>query len=154
MKKSSVFNGLIGTAALLLPLTAATESEMRAGAPGSALSATAQLNFKVIIPKVLYLRVGGEGAAIEGPNTVAIMSNSRMVALNASLRTAQRHNASLGTAQSDRSSPHPAESDSSPWGNVILSTGGHKAIAQEASCTLDGQPARAGSRLICTASMP
>jgi len=144
VKKSSVFNGLISTAALLLPLTAATESEIRAGAPGSALSATAQVNFKVIIPKVLYLSVGGEGDGIEGPNTVAIMSNSRMVALNASLRT----------AQSDRSSPHAAESDSSPWGNLILSTGGHKAIAQTARCILDGQPALAGSRLICTASMP
>lgn len=134
MKKSWACIGLISTAALLLPLTAATESDTRVGALGAALSATAQLNFKIIIPQVLYLQVGREANRIEGLDTVAIMSNSHNVVLNASLRTAQN--------------------DGSPWGNVILSAGARKAVAQEASCTLDGQRARAGGRLICTASMP
>jgi hypothetical protein len=88
----------MGTAALLLPLTAVTESQVRTGTPSTSLSATAQLNFKIIIPKVLYLQVGREG--------------------------------------------------------VILSTGARKAIAPAALCTLDGESALAGSRLVCTASMP
>jgi hypothetical protein len=127
--------------AVLLPLTAATESQIRSGAPSASLSATAQLNFKIIIPKVLYLQVGREGDRIEGPQTVAIMSNSHNVELNASLRTAPAD-----------SSAHGA--DGPAHGSVILSAGVRKAIAQEALCTLDGQPALAGSRLVCTASMP
>ena len=72
MKRSWAFNGLLSGAALLLPLTAATESQVRTGAPSAALSATAQLNFKIIIPKVLYLRVGQEGR-IESPHTVCAL---------------------------------------------------------------------------------
>jgi hypothetical protein len=89
---------LISGAALLLPLTAATESQIRIGSPSASASATAQLNFKIIIPKVLYLRVGRDG--------------------------------------------------------VILSGSAGKAMAQMAVCSSDGQPVLAGSRLICTASMP
>jgi hypothetical protein len=134
VKKSWTFNGLIGTAALLLPLTAATESDIRSGAPGRSLSATAQINFKIVIPKVLFLQVAPEANRVAGINTVTVMSNSHNVDLNASLRT--------------------AHSDGSVWGNIILSTGARKAIAQKAACTLDGQGALTGSRLICTASMP
>jgi hypothetical protein len=134
VKRSWAFNGLMSSAALLLPLTAATESQIGIGAPSASLTATAQLNFKIIIPKVLYLHVGRERDGIEGSQTVAIMSNSHNVALNASLRTAL--------------------ADSSARGNVILSAGAGRAIAQEALCTLDGRPAVAGSRLVCTASMP
>ena len=54
----------MSTAALLLPLTAATESQSRTGAPNASLSATAQLNFKIIIPKVLYLQVGRDGVIL------------------------------------------------------------------------------------------
>ena len=56
-------------AALLLPLLAAADSRLQSAAAGSAASATASVNFKIVIPTVLYLRVGGE--------TAAIMSNSR-----------------------------------------------------------------------------
>jgi hypothetical protein len=140
----------MGTTALLLPLTAVTESQIRTGGPSTSLSATAQLNFKIIIPKVLYLQVGREGDRVEGSATVAIMSNSHNVALNASLRTAL--------------------ADGFSRGNLILSAGAGKAIAQEALCALDEQravPVAASSesaltghhavttgRLLCTASMP
>jgi hypothetical protein len=90
VKRSWAFNGLISGAALLLPLTAATESQLRSGTQSASLSATAQLNFKIIIPKVLSLEVAQEGI-INSPHTL---------------------------------------------------------------CALDGKPALAGSRLICTASMP
>jgi hypothetical protein len=71
MKWSCTFNGLIGTTALLLPLTAATESHLQTGAASAGLSSTAQVNFKIIIPKVLYLHVDAQ--------TVAAMSNGHNV---------------------------------------------------------------------------
>jgi len=67
VKWSCTFIGLIGTAALLLPLTAATESHVQTAAAGAGLSAAAQVNFKIIIPKVLYLHTDAQ--------TVALMSN-------------------------------------------------------------------------------
>jgi len=137
VKRSWAFNGLMSATVLLLPLTAATESQIRTGMPSTSLSATAQLNFKIVIPKVLYLRVGREGERLEDPQTVTIMSNSRNVTLNASV-----------------DSPHAGAAR----GMVILSSGARKAIAQETVCTVGEQrgatAAANGGRLLCTASMP
>jgi hypothetical protein len=52
------FNGLITGAALLLPLTAVPESQIETGTASTAPSVTAHVNFKIVIPQVLYLRVG------------------------------------------------------------------------------------------------
>jgi hypothetical protein len=79
VKRPWAFSGLMSATALLLPLTAVPESRIQTGAAHDALSATARVNFKIIIPKVLYLHVGG--------GTVALMSNSRNVTLNATVRT-------------------------------------------------------------------
>jgi hypothetical protein len=128
----------MATAALLLPLTAATESQIRTGATSTSLSATAQLNFKIIIPKVLYLQLGREGVRVEGPQTVTIVSNSRNVTLNASVDS--------------------SHADDTALGRVILSSGARKAISQEAVCTVGEQrgatAAANGGRLLCTASIP
>jgi hypothetical protein len=64
------------TAALLLPSTAAPESRIGSGAPNAALSATALVNFKIIIPRVLYLRVGDANDRAQGLRNVAVKSNS------------------------------------------------------------------------------
>jgi hypothetical protein len=97
--------GVASTAALLLPLMAVAESHLQAGT-GAALVATAHLNFKIVIPQVLYLQVGDSGP-------VAIMSNGRNVALTATVRAP---------------STNPAH------GNVILSAAARKVIAQQAVC--------------------
>jgi hypothetical protein len=143
LKWSSAFNGVVGTAALLLPLSAAPESHIQAqttnAATGTASSAPAHVNFKIIIPRVLSLRVAdAETAAVDtaAVNMVAVMSNNHNVAL---------------TATTTRS---PAGSVA---GNVILSAAARKTIAQDAACT---GPTGAGGmavptgRIICTASMP
>jgi hypothetical protein len=133
------------TAALLLPATAAPESRLGTKAPNAALSATAHVNFKVIIPKVFYLRVGNANDRALGAGKVAVMSNSHNATLNATLRT-QRSNA-------------PAR------GNLILSAAAGKVIAQDAQCTLgpggaaearnESRGANAGARqVVCTLSMP
>ena len=64
MKRSWTLNGLIITAAVLLPLTAATESQVGSAASGAALSATAQINFRIVIPKTLFLQIGREGVIL------------------------------------------------------------------------------------------
>ena len=78
---------MMSATALLLPLTVVPESRIQTGAARAALSATAHVNFKIIIPKILYLHVGGGNDCIAGAETVAIMSNSRNVTLNATVRT-------------------------------------------------------------------
>jgi hypothetical protein len=56
MKLSIALKALLGTAALTLPLVASAASTYTTGA--GPLSASATVNFTVVIPKVLYLRVG------------------------------------------------------------------------------------------------
>jgi hypothetical protein len=143
MKWSWAHNASIGTAALLLPFMAVPESHVQTGTANTAASATAHVNFKIIIPPVLYLGVAGGNDRIEGADTVAVMSNSRNVTLSATVRTS-------GDAR----------------GNLILSAPGRKLIAQDTRCALGnshaaaaftparGDPAAAAGPLVCTASMP
>ena len=131
MKWPYAFNGLIGTAALLLPLTAATDSRVQTGAPETSVSATAQVNFKIIIPTVLYLHVDNGSKRAGGPETVSIMSNGRNVTLNATTPGLN------GRAR----------------GNVILSAAAGKSIAQNAQCRLAAS-GPAAHRTICTVSTP
>ena len=81
MKWHRAFNGLITGAALLLPLTAVPESQIETGTASTAPSATAHVNFKIVIPQVLYLRVGAVSGEPAGAQTAAIMSNGRSATL-------------------------------------------------------------------------
>jgi hypothetical protein len=56
MKISTAMKTLLGAAAMTLPIIANAESNVTTGT--GALTATAHVNFAVVIPKVLYLRVG------------------------------------------------------------------------------------------------
>jgi hypothetical protein len=55
----------MSTASLLLPLTAASESHVQAAAPTARLTATASVNFKIVIPKVLSLQMS-DGSLVAG----------------------------------------------------------------------------------------
>jgi hypothetical protein len=129
------------TAASLLPSTAVPESRVAAAAPGAALSATARLVFKIIVPQVLYLQVGSLSERVLGADTVAVMSNGHDVTLNATLRPL----------------------DSTARFDLLLNGAARKGVAQDALCS----PARraaaaaavpvadAGTRqVLCTVSMP
>src|ERR1700736_6154841 len=118
----------MGIAALLLPLMVAAGSHIQTEA---ARAATAHVNFKIIIPTVLSMQVGNasDRALGLGAETVAIMSNSRNVSLNATVRD----------------SGVPAR------GSVILRASARKVIAQDALCTVGDAQAR---RVVCTVSMP
>jgi hypothetical protein len=104
--RSAACNGLLGLAALL-PLMARADSHLQSTAPGAALSATAHLDFKIVIPEVLYLRSNSA-------QKVSIMSNSRNVTLSA--------------AAPDNGA-HPAS-------HVVLRATAGKVIAQDADCAL------------------
>ena len=135
VKWSWAFNCAVGTAALLLPPPAAPDSHLQTQAGGAAASATAHVNFKIIIPPVLYLHVAGANEGGADSRTVDVMSNNHNVALTATTRT-------------------PAGSVA---GNVILSAAGRKIIAQDALCMPSASAHRGmgqGNRVLCTASMP
>jgi hypothetical protein len=146
VKWSKGFNGSMSVVALLLlPPMVAAESHIQTEAPGAAPAVTAHVNFKIIIPKVLYLRVGSETARTAAAETVAIMSNGRNVLLNATVRT-----------------PDP---DVRAPGRVVIGAAGRKVIAQDALCMAGdarSAPAPAEGRhlkveyrqVVCTVSMP
>jgi hypothetical protein len=140
------FNGLITGVALLLPITAVPESQIETGTASTAPSAAAHVNFKIVIPQVLYLRVGAGSDEPADAQTVAIMSNGR--------------NATLYSTDRAPDSKTPARR------NVILNASARNTIAQQAQCAPTPAPADAvpaDSRdstktatrsMICTASMP
>lgn len=143
MTRYWAFNGLIGSAALLLPWAAVPESRVETAAATAALQASARVNFKIVVPQVLYLNVGGADAA--AAETVAIMSNSRNVWLTATVRPSDDRG---GRTRA------PAVANSAR-GTVILSAAGGKVIAQNTLCTVgETRPARGLSHVICTVSMP
>jgi hypothetical protein len=124
---------LMSSAALLLPTLAATESHLTEAA-GTAIRATAHVDFKIIIPSMLSLDVASGADLTPGAHTVSVFSNSRNVTLAAS-----------------------AHASDSARGSLILSAAARRVISQHAACTL-GLIRPAGdadsSRVVCTVSMP
>ena len=133
MTTSVALKSLLGAAALTLPLMAFGESNLQTGT--TALTATAHVDFRIVIPKVLSLGVAGGDTQVLGAQRVAIFSNSRTVTLAAS------------------SASMPAARD-----NVILSAAARKAISREAACRLPADaPSGVASNtggMVCTVAMP
>ncbi|HWY96104.1 MAG TPA: hypothetical protein VNX69_12965 [Steroidobacteraceae bacterium] len=144
MKWSKGLTGSMSMAALLLPLMVAADSHIQTKAASAALAATSHVDFKIVIPTVLYMHVeSANDRSTRGAETVAIMSNSRNVSLDATVRT--------------------PESEVHARGGAILSASARKIIAQDALCTVGDAAApmvarsraKAGDRrMICTVSMP
>jgi hypothetical protein len=148
VKWSWAINGLMSSAALLVPMVAVPESRIQSEGAGTGLQATAHLNFKIVIPKVLYLHVAS--AHDRDAQTVAIMSNSRNVWLTATLRTPE--------AQGSEGALHSSASSAAAHGDIILSAAARKIIAQDTACASSepraGRAAAGATQLVCTASMP
>ena len=128
MNWTCAFNALMSTASLLLllPQTAASESHVQTAAPTTAVAATASVNFKIVIPKVLFLQMGDGSSHSRDTQRMTITSNGRTVSF------------------------------SEARGNLILSAAARKGIAQEAQCRLGNGPAATvtGRTTICTVSTP
>jgi hypothetical protein len=120
---------------LLLPLWAAAESHLQAAPQNGKLSATAHVDFRIVIPKVLSVGMAGGDTQSSGAQRVAIFSNSRNVTLAAS-----------------------ATSTSAARNNVILRAAAGKVIAREAACQLPADASRGvtpkTNGIVCTVSMP
>jgi hypothetical protein len=140
MRCSQALGGLICSSALLLPYTGAADSQLQSGTHGPT-SVSAHVRFRVIIPTMLSLEMA-DSARATGSQTVAIVSNSRNVALGTTVGT---------SALSMR--------------HVILSAAARGTIAQDAPCAAQRVQSAAGStaahsdsapveRTICTVSMP
>src|SRR5216684_2689218 len=71
MKTSIALKGLLGAGALTLPLMTFAESNVQTGTATSTPGATAHLDFSIVIPKILYLRVGTGSAYTSGTLTSA-----------------------------------------------------------------------------------
>jgi hypothetical protein len=126
---------------LLLPWLAAADSQPQGGVGAKNLRASAHLDFRIVIPRMLALQVdaraapaaagptaGLTSASPGSPQTVAVYGNGRTIALGAT------------------------SADDSPSG-LILSAAARKAITQDAVCA--PAPARGIVRgIVCTASSP
>ena len=140
MQSYRALGGLMSFGALLLPFVAFADSQLASGTHGP-LTATAHLRFRIIIPTVLSLDVA-DSTRTAGAQTVTVTSNSRNVALGATLGNS--------TEASRR---------------VVLSAAARRGIAQEAPCAAQRTQTTAGAtaahadsapveRMICTVSMP
>lgn len=80
MKISIALKSLLGAGALTLPLMAFAESNVQTGAATAAPGATAHVDFSVVIPKILYLRVGAGSSystgALTSVNTIDLITFS------------------------------------------------------------------------------
>jgi hypothetical protein len=78
MKPSLALKSLLSAAALTLPLLAFAESNVQTGTATSSPGATAHLDFTIVIPKILYLRVGTGSAyttgALSSVNTIDLIT--------------------------------------------------------------------------------
>jgi hypothetical protein len=74
---------LLGAGALMLPLMVSAESNVQTGAATNSPGATAHLDFSIVIPKILYLRVGTGSlyatGALSSVNTIDLITFSPAV---------------------------------------------------------------------------
>jgi hypothetical protein len=66
MNLSNLVKILLGSASLTLPIMAFAESNVQTGAATVTPGATAHVDFSIVIPQVLYLRVGTGSAYTTG----------------------------------------------------------------------------------------
>jgi hypothetical protein len=80
MKTSIALKSLVGAGALMLPLMTFAESNVQTGAATAAPGATAHVDFTIVIPKILYLRVGNGSSyttgALTSVNTIDLITFS------------------------------------------------------------------------------
>jgi hypothetical protein len=174
-KWRSAFRGLMSIAALLMPLMAAANSYLQSKATDGKVVATAHVDFKIVIPTAVYLHLGSGNDRDGSPVPVRIMSNSRTVTLNVSVRTPNDGGSDSSTRTSMNSpiagpiSAVPAKalvSGDKADRNVTFNAAAGKIITQDEECALRDAHAAAASanphrvvnvnatEVFCTVSMP
>jgi hypothetical protein len=95
MKTSIALKSLLGAATLTLPLMAFAESNVQTGAATNAPGATAHVDFSIVIPKILYLRVGTGSAYASG--TLASVNTIDLITFTPAAGTVGNGTAVAGT---------------------------------------------------------
>ncbi|MDP8985690.1 MAG: hypothetical protein M3N97_11770 [Pseudomonadota bacterium] len=133
---SAALCALLTATGLLLPMGGAAESQLGTGKSNARVSASAHVDFRIVIPQTLSLDVANgdtQRAGTQSVAPVAIYSNSRNVTLAAS----------TGSAPAARN-------------NVVLRATAGKVIERGAACRFpdDARGAAETNRMICTVAMP
>jgi hypothetical protein len=174
-KWRAAFRGLISAAALLVPFMAAADSHLQTKAIDAKFITSAHVDFKIIIPPVIYLELRTGNERGKGPVRMHVMSNSRAVALHASVRTSDIGGSTSSTPTSLNSPaarPTSVVTASTPVSgegggrSVVLNAAARKIIAQDEECMVGDAHAAAApanpqssadvraAMAYCTVSMP
>ncbi len=132
MKTSVALKSLVGVAALALPLMAQAESNVQTGAATAAPGATAHVDFQVVIPKILYLRVGTGSSYTTGN----LSSNNAVDLVTFSPTAAQLGGGSIAGTGGDLTAGVETAAIVSNSGNVTLNATATGALGNGAGDTI------------------
>jgi hypothetical protein len=117
MNISIALKGLLGTAALTLPLIASAASTFTSGT--GTISASAAVNFTVVIPQFLYLRVGSGSAYAGTPSVLSTVATTDLITFSPAVGTVGNGTAVPGTG-GDLTGGVETAAIVSNFGNVTL----------------------------------
>jgi hypothetical protein len=133
---------------LLLPWLAAADSQPQGGVGAKTLRASAHVDFRIVIPRMLALQVDGVNAAPPAPTATSPPSGATSPAADAAAPA--RTVAVYGNGRTIALGATAADNARS---GLILSAAARKGIAQDAVCA--PAPVRSSPRaIVCTASSP
>jgi hypothetical protein len=117
MNISMALKGLLGTAALTLPLMANAASTFTSGT--GTISAAATVNFTVVIPQFLYLRVGTGSVYTATPPALTTVGTTDLITFSPAVGTVGNGTAVVGTG-GDLTGGVETAAIVSNFGNVTL----------------------------------
>jgi hypothetical protein len=154
---------------------AVADSHLQTKAIDAKFTTTAHVDFKIIIPPVIYVQMGTGNERGEGSVRMHVISNSRAVALQASVGTSENGGSTSSTPTSVNSPaarPTSVITASTPVSgdrggrSVVLNAAARKIIAQDEECIVGDAHAAAApanpqssadvraAMAYCTVSMP
>jgi hypothetical protein len=152
---------------LLLPWLAAADSQPQGGLRATTLRATAHLDFRIIIPRMLALQVNGAHVAAAASAPTRVSATTGVSAPPVASAPAAAGGTVASSPAVDATDPPQTVAiygngrtialgatavDDAPSG-LILSAAARKAIAQDAVCA--PAPVKSSARgIVCTASSP
>jgi len=150
--KTTLLTSVLSIAALALPLAASAESSVQTGTSTSSPGATAHVDFSIVIPKILYLRVGTGSSYTSG----ALTANTAVDLITFSPTAAQLGNgtAIAGTG-GDLTGGVETAAVVSNSGNVTLNATASGALSDGAGDSISyAQISTAASTLTSATALP
>jgi hypothetical protein len=152
MNTSIALKGLLGTAALTLPLIASAASTFTSGT--GTISASAAVNFTVVIPQFLYLRVGSGSNYAGTPAVLSTVATTDLIAFSPAVGTVGNGTAVPGTG-GDLTGGVETAAIVSNFGNVTLVATATGALSDGAGDSIPfTQITTASSQLTSTTPLP